>query len=211
MTGYRLYGWPQTGSMGIEGALAEAAVPHEVIQVDLQTDANLAAEFTALNPRQQVPTLVLPDGTVVTECPAIMAHIADAFPQARLAPEPGSSARARHDRWMAFSHANIYEAMLREAYSDRYTADPATAPAVSAAATAYIRRHFQIFEAELGEGPYLFGQRLSMSDILLWMLCHWTDAEWLATACPKVDRLRATASARPALRAVRASHYGPQV
>jgi glutathione S-transferase len=208
MTGYRLYGWPQTGSMGIEGGLVEAAVPHVVIPVDLLTDANLAAEFTALNPRQQVPTLVLPDGTVVTECPAILAHIADAFPQARLAPEPGSSARARHDRWLAFFHANIYEAMLREAYSDRYTADPATAPAVSAAATAYIRRHFQIFEAELGDGPYLFGQRLSMADILLWMLCHWTDADWLATTCPKIERLRVTASARPALRAVLDRHYG---
>lgn len=210
MTGYRLYGWPQTGSMAIEGALAEAGVRFEVIAVDLQADANLTADFTALNPRQQLPTLVLPDGTVVTECPAILAHIADAFPQARLAPEPGSSARARHDRWTAFFHANIYEAMLREAYSDRYTTDPATAPAVSAAATAYIHRHFQIFEGELGEGPYLFGRKLSMSDILLWMLCYWTDADWLAATCPGIDRLRATASARPALGAVLARHYGPK-
>jgi GST-like protein len=210
MADYRLYGWRQTGSMGIEAALIEAGVPHQVIEVDLQADANLAAEFTALNPRQQVPTLVLPDGTVVTECPAIMAHIADAFPQARLAPEPGSSARARHDRWMAFFHANIYEGMLREAYSDRYTADPATAPAVSAGATDYVRRHFLIFEADLGEGPYLFGQRLSMSDILLWMLCHWTDADWLVATCPKIERLRATASARPALAAVLERHYSLQ-
>lgn len=210
MAGYTLYGWRQTGSMAIEAALLEAGVPHVVIQVDLQADANLGDAFTALNRRQQVPTLVLPDGTVVTECPAILAHIADAFPQARLAPEPGSSARARHDRWSAFFHANIYEAMLREFYSDRYTADPATAAAVHTAAADYARRHFEIFEAELGDGPYLFDQRISVADILLWMLCSWTDAEWLATNCQKIDRLRAAASARPALAVVLDQHYGAE-
>ncbi len=210
MPGYRLYGWRQTGSMAIEAALAEAAVPHDYLPVSRKTDANLRPEFTAINPRQQLPALVLPDGTVVTEGPAILSHIADAFPQARLAPERGSSARATHDRWLAFLHANVYEAMLRESYPDRYTTDPACAPAVSAAATAYVHWHFRILEAELGDGPFFFGPRLSMIDIYLWMLCCWVDAGWLADTCPAIDRLRAAASARPALAAVLDRHFGPE-
>ena len=211
MAGYRLYGRRETGSSAIEAALEEARVPCLGLEIGPGTATAQMAEFEALKPRGQVPVLVLPAGTVVTECPAILNHIADAFPQARLAPEPDSSARATHDRWLAFFHANVYEGFLREFYADRYTADPTGAAAVSAAATAHIRAHLIQFDTQLGDGPYLFGARLTVCDIFVWMLCQWTDADWLATACRPVDRLRATASARPALGAVLARHSGPPV
>jgi glutathione S-transferase len=206
--GYRLYGWRQTGSMAVEAALDEAAVAHTFIPVSRKTDENLTPDYTAINPRQQLPALVAPDGTVITEGPAILVHIADAHPQAHLIPAPGSTARARHDRWLAYLHANVYEAMLREAYPDRYTDDPDGAAGVKAAATAYVERHFEILEGQLGPGPFAFGDRMQMLDIYLWMLCWWADADWLAVACPGIFRLREAAQARPALAAVWARHFG---
>lgn len=206
--GYILYGWRQTGSMAVEAALAEAGVAHEFVAVSRKTDANKGPEFTAINPRQQLPALVLPDGTVVTEGPAILSHIGDAHPEAGLVPLPGSPARATHDRWTAFFHANVYEAMLRELRPTAYTVDGAGAEAVKQAAILYTRRHFTLFEAELAPGPFLLGDRLQMFDIYLWMLCYWMDADWLATACPRIRRLQMTASARPALSAVAARHFG---
>jgi glutathione S-transferase len=194
--------------MAIEAALAEAGVAHGFVPVSRKTDANKAPEFTAINPRQQLPALVLPDGTVVTEGPAILSHIADAHTGAGLIPTPGSAARATHDRWMAFFHANVYEAMLRELAPARYTTDATGAAGIRAAAISYTRWHFQIFEAQLGAGPYLLGDRLQMFDIYLWMLCYWVDADWLATACPRIHRLQKTADARPALAAVAARHFG---
>lgn len=194
--------------MAIEAALAEAGVAHEFVPVSRATDATKSAAFTAINPRQQLPVLVTPDGTVITEGPAILAHIADAHPEAGLIPTPGGSARAIHDRWTAFFHANVYEAMLRELAPARYTTDPAGAAGIKAAAIAYTQRHFEIFEAQLGQGPYLLGDRLQMFDIYLWMLCYWVDPDWLAAACPKIRRLQLTASARPALSAAVERHFG---
>lgn len=206
--GYKLYGWRQTGSMAIEAALAEAGIAHDFVPVSRKEDENFGPAFTAINPRQQLPALVCPDGTVVTEGPAILTHLADAHPLSGMIPTPGSTARARHDRWMAFLHANVYEAMLRELRPQSYTDDPTSAPSVKSAATAYVQRHFQILDGQLGLGPFLFGERLQMLDIYLWMLCWWVDADWLAATCPGITRLRDAAQARPALATVWARHFG---
>lgn len=205
---YKLYGWRQTGSMAIEAALAEANIAYDFVPVSRKTDENLGPAFTAINPRQQLPALICPDGTVVTEGPAILTHLADAHPAAGLIPVPGSTARARHDRWMAFLHANVYEAMLRELRPSGYTDDPAGAPSVKSAATAYVQRHFQILEGQIGPGPFLLGERIQMFDIYLWMLCWWVDADWLAATCPHITSLRDAAQARPALATVWERHFG---
>lgn len=206
--GYRLYGWRQTGSMAVEAALDTAGIAHDFVPVSRKTDANLAPDFTAINPRQQLPALVAPDGTVITEGPAILSHLADAHPEAGLIPPPGSTARARHDRWMAYLHANVYEAMLRELNPARYTDDPDGAAPVKTAATAYVERHFEILEGQLGPGPFLLGDRMQMVDIYLWMLCWWVDADWLAVTCPGIFHLRDAAQSRPALAAVWSRHFG---
>jgi GST-like protein len=206
--GYTLYGWRQTGSMAVEAAMAEAGIPHDVVQISRKTDENLGPAYTAVNPRQQLPSLVLPDGTVVTEGPAILSHLGDAHPAAGLIPPPGSPARATHDRWTAFFHANVYEAMLRELRPASYTQNGVGAAEVKQAAILYTQRHFSLFEAELGAGPYLLGDRLQMFDIYLWMLCYWVDAAWLAANCPRINRLWKSADARPALAAVALRHFG---
>jgi glutathione S-transferase len=209
MARYRLYGWKQTGSMAPEAALEELGAPYDAIPVSRETDANLLPGFLAINPRGQLPALVMPDGTVVTEGPAILTHLGDAFPAAGMIPAAGSSARATHDRWMAFCQANIYEGMLRQYYSDRYTADPAGVAGVKAAADDYVDRHFALLDAALtGEGPFLFGARLSMVDIYVWMLCYWLDEGKLHALWHRVARLFDAADARPALRGVAARHFG---
>lgn len=208
MAQYKLYGWRQTGSMAIEAALDEAGVAYDFVPVSRATDENRKEAFARINPRQQLPALVLPDGTAIAEGPAILSHIGDAHPGAGLIPAPGSAARARHDRWMAYFHCNVYEGMLRQLRPADYTADPAGAVGVKAAADAYVERHFRIFEAELGDGPYLMGERLQMFDIYLWMLNWWMDDAWLRAECPRIHRLGQTANARPALAAVAVRHFG---
>lgn len=205
---YRLYGWRQTGSMAIEAALEEAGVPYDFVPVSRATDENLSEAFARINPRQQVPALALPDGTLIAEGPAMLSHIGDAHPAAGLIPAPGRAARAQHDRWMAYFHCNVYEAMLRQLKPGAYTTDPAGAAGVKAAADDYINRHFRIFEATLGDGPYLMGAGFQMFDIYLWMLNWWMDDAWLAAECPRIHRLGRTANSRPVLAAVAARHFG---
>ena len=202
MAGYVLYGKPGFGSAVVEAACAEAGVDYAFVATEKGAGGVYGAEFLALNPRGQVPVLVLPDGSAMTETAAMLLHLADAFPAAGLAPVPGSAARAQHDRWLTFIHANIYEAILRLNYPDRYVSDPAAAPAVREAAITSAQWHFELFEGALGAGPYLFGARLSMVDLYAWMLAGWVAQAPLAAACPKVMRLCAAVAGRPALAGV---------
>ena len=209
--GYALYGRRQTGSMAIEAALALAGADWVLHQTPRPTTEAELAALQRVNPRGQVPILIHPDGTVITEGPAILLHIADAFPTARIAPTPGSAARAWHDRWLAFFQANVYEGMLRELFPDRYTTDPASAPSVATAATAYVRRHFLIFEAILPTHPtqgFLCGPDPTVLDIYLWMLCFWIDADWLAANCPSFSAHWHRTRALPALSPIEAAHFG---
>ena len=202
MAGYKLYGRPGAGNMAVEAAFAELGVAYDLIEVQKAADGSLDAGFHSLNPRGQVPALMLPDGSVMTETAAILLHLADAFPQSGLAPAPGSSARAQHDRWLTFAHANLYEGILRLFYPDRYVSDPSAALAVEDAARSYVLQHFAIYQGALGAGPYHFGDKLSVLDLMVWMLSGWVEPEPLAATCPKVVHLAAAVSARPSLAAV---------
>jgi GST-like protein len=208
MTGYTLYGRLDTGSAATEAALAEAGAQYAVIAVPKDPDAAASDGYHRVNPRGQVPALVHPDSTVITEGTAILMHIADAFPKARLAPAPGSSARARHDRWLLFFHANVYEGELRRFYPERYTNDPEGVPGVQSAAEDYVKRHYVLFEAQIEDTDYALGQQITVLDIYLWMLVQWFDREWLAANCPRLLAVTDRVAARPRVAPIHAAHFG---
>jgi glutathione S-transferase len=106
---YTLYSRKDTGGFAVEAALAKAHADTKVIEID-KSSQRTSADFGKLNPMRQVPTLVLPDGTVMTESAAMVIHVADAFPTSELAQRPGSTAHARFLRWMLFMAVNLYEA-----------------------------------------------------------------------------------------------------
>ena len=205
---YTLYGSPGSGSASVEAALVEIGTPFENFAIITKNGDHLEPTFSAINPRQQVPALRLPDGSVMTEGAAMMLHLADAFPEARLAPPPGSSARAQHDRWLIFMAVNVYEGELRKNYADRYSSDPNGAEAVQRAADTYVKRHYDILESAMGKGPYFFGDQYTMLDIYIWMLVFWMDWTWLSEHCPKISALALAVSRRPAINSVHAIHNG---
>ena len=77
----------------------------------LQYAASMKApEYLAINPMGKVPAIVH-GGVVVTECAAICAYLADAFPDAGLAPPPGDEARGPYYRWLFFAAGPIEAAV----------------------------------------------------------------------------------------------------
>src|SRR5207302_8441681 len=82
-------------------------------------------------------SLVLPDGTPMFESAAILIHLTDAHPTARLAPVAGSTAHAGFLQWMLFLSSSVYEAALRIYYPERYSsAGQAAGPQIKAQALA---------------------------------------------------------------------------
>lgn len=204
---YRLYESINSGSCAVEAALAETGAPYETILTSTGDGQHMTEAYRAINPRQQVPALVLPDGSIMTEGAAMLLHLTDAFPDARLAPPPGSSARAQHDRWLVFMAVNIYEGALRMTYPDRYSDDPEGGAAVLSNATTYVNRHYLLLEQAAGPGPFFFVDRLTMVDIYLWMLSYWVDRDWFTASCPRLARLVGHVRDRPAITPVHVKHF----
>src|SRR5689334_4619956 len=100
MAPYILYGDRRSGSCAVEMALAEIGAPFTLRDVPLDGDHQLAAAYRRINPMGRVPTLLLPDGTVMTESLAILLTLADRHPEAALLPPPSDTDRARALRWM---------------------------------------------------------------------------------------------------------------
>ena len=205
---YKLYGTTGTGTCAVKAALTEAGAPFEEVEVTTREKQHLTEEYRQINPRQQVPSLMLPDGSIMTEGSVMLLHIADAHPELGLAPAPGTPERAQHDRWLIFFAVNVYEGMLRNLMGERYTTDTNGKQGVEEAARAYVDRHFSIFEETLGDGPYVFGDNFSTLDIYMWMIAQWMDAAWLEANCPKIVRLANTVKVRPKIVPIHEENFG---
>jgi glutathione S-transferase len=89
--------------------LEEVGQPYHTEVLDFATTAKTDA-FLALNPMGKVPVIRHGD-VVVTECAAICAYLADAFPEAGLAPAPAPAARADYYRWLFFAAGPVEAAV----------------------------------------------------------------------------------------------------
>ncbi len=78
---YKLYDWNQTGRTSVRAALAELEISFELVEIDFRSGAQFSDEYMRINPRQQVPSLEFPDGSILTEITAILMHLADTHPE----------------------------------------------------------------------------------------------------------------------------------
>jgi glutathione S-transferase len=91
--------------------LEEVGAPYETHLLDYGTTMK-AADYLRINPMGKVPAIRHGD-TVVTECAAVCAYLADAFPAAGLAPAP--EARGDYYRWMFFAAGPVEAAVTNRA------------------------------------------------------------------------------------------------
>jgi glutathione S-transferase len=92
---------PMSRGRIVRWMLEEVGRPYRTEILSYQTDMK-GADYLAINPMGKVPA-IRHGGAVVTECGAICAYLADAFPEAGLAPPPGDERRAPYYRWMFFA------------------------------------------------------------------------------------------------------------
>lgn len=117
---HTLYGSPGSGSASVEMALRAAALEYRVLR-DCEWEPGPALpELRLINPLGQIPTLVLPGGTVMTESAAILIHLGLAHPMHGLLPEkPDDCALAL--RGLVFVAANCYPPVSIIDYPGRWT------------------------------------------------------------------------------------------
>jgi glutathione S-transferase len=197
---YKLFWAKSMGSMVPEVLFEEIGVEYEKVPIDMDKEENRSAEFLAINPLGQIPTLVLPDDTVMTESAAMVLQITDRHPEAKLAPPAGSSEGARFQRWLLFMATTIYPAEQRLFYADRITTDASAVAGVEARARADMDSYFAILNDALNPGPYLLGESFSAIDVYLWMFVKWhPEPAQLFSDNPRIAKLVELVEARPSV------------
>ncbi|KRE00497.1 glutathione S-transferase [Bosea sp. Root670] len=153
-----------------------------------------SADYKALNPMGKVPTLVHGD-TVITECAAICAYMADAFPQAGLAPAPNSRSRGPYYRWMFFAAGPVEAAVASKAFGLEVPPDRARAIGYGTYADT-----MDTLEYAVTRGEYLTGDRFSAADVYVGSQVLWGLQFGTIEKRPAFEAYGARISARPAAR-----------
>ena len=90
----KLFYAPNTCALASHIALEEAGADYQTVRLDFRADEQRKPEYLAINPKGRVPALATDRG-ILTETPAILAFVAQSFPQAKLAPLDDPFAFAR--------------------------------------------------------------------------------------------------------------------
>jgi GST-like protein len=113
---YTLYGTQSSGSCIVEIALQRCGVPWQQVDASPWGDAAGMEALGQINPLRQIPTLQLPDGSVLTESAAILIHLGLEYPGAGLL----VGNRAQIMRGQVYIAANCYSAITIIDYPQRF-------------------------------------------------------------------------------------------
>jgi GST-like protein len=203
MTKYHLIASKSCGSMIVEAALALSKLPYEVDLIPYGKPGPQRDRLLALNPLGQVPTLVLPDGGVMTESAAIILHIADHAPEARLIPAPKDPARPMFLRWLEFIVAAIYPTFTYGDDPKRWASDEAAGKHLRKATDEHRKKLWRHFASQTPCKPWVLGETFSALDLYVAVMNMWRPGPaWFKKECPHLAAIAARVEKLEPLRAV---------
>ncbi|HEY9552288.1 glutathione S-transferase family protein [Allosphingosinicella sp.] len=196
---WRLYGARGWGSTLAEGVLAWAGVPFEFEDVEgFDTPGPERDLLLAVNPLARVPTLVAPGGAVLTESAAIVLHLAELHPEAKLAPSVADSKRPAFLNRLIWFVSAVYPTFTYRDYPERWA--PGAAEQLTERVDAFRLSLWHQFEEELGNGPWILGDEPSALDLYVTVMSRWRPRRaWFAEHCPKLHAIALKGEALPQL------------
>ncbi len=197
-----LYYRPGAASLVVHAALEEVGAEYNLIRATRENGVFGPPEAARLNPAGRVPTMSF-DGVAMTESIACLMHISDLYPDAALAPAPGTSERGQWYRWLAYLVSPVQSAFYGFIAPSRY-APVAAQDAVKAHAIEALDGYRTMLDARLAaNGPYLLGERFTGADLFLFMLTRWgrrLERRWWEA--PALGNHYRTIKSRPAIQRV---------
>lgn len=203
---YELYGYPTSGSMAVEMALAELGADYRIHDVDLKQDAQRSSSYASINPQRKLPTLVTPSGETLTESVAILLTLDERHPESELLPKDPAD-RAQALRWLMFVATEIYPIVEINDYPERFSPEGQSGKAVREVARSIWRDRWRVIEQEICGNPFLMSSGFCVTDIYIAVVSRWAQQDqWRPANVPKVEALTAAVAARPALGSIWSRH-----
>ena len=193
----QLYYAPNTVALASLIVLEEVGAPYTPVRLDFSRNAQRAQPYLALNPKGRVPALVTPKGTL-TETPAILTWLGQAFPSANLLPaDPFGFARVQE--LLAYLCSTVHVSHAHKRRGARWSDDPAVVAALPLKVAQNMGDHFAYLEQRF-TGPFAMGDHFTVADPYLFILASWLEGDGVDIArFPRIAAHFAALSARPAV------------
>lgn len=166
----KLYFSPGACSLASHISLREAAIPFELVRVDLSTKRTAdGRDFHLVNPKGYVPALELKTGLVLTESAAVLQYIADQAPALCLAPPAGTMPRYRMQEWLSFIASELHKVFTP-------FFDPTATAESQSAARGKLAGRLGWLASCLSEPRFLLGDAFSVADAYLFVILRACEA-----------------------------------
>jgi glutathione S-transferase len=198
---YTLYYYPANANAAPHMLLEEIGAEYKLALVDRKADRQKSEEYRKINPNGRIPALQ--DGKLVLfESAAIVLHLVDHHPEARMAPQPGTAERAKFYQWLIFLTNSLQEELMIYQYPDRLTGKDAKAMGyVMQGAEKRAGQFLDVIDDHLKtNGPLFLGDQVSAVDLYLVMLARWARPMTKPPRSrPHVAKLLDLVASRPAV------------
>jgi glutathione S-transferase len=188
----KLYYSPGACSLSPHIALCEAGLPYDLVKVDLKAKKlENGDDYLKVNPKGQVPALVLDSGELVTEGPVIVQMIADKAAGKSLAPARDTAERYKLLEWLNFVGTELHKNF-----------GPMFSPVLADDAKAFFKDRvmgkFRYLDGVLAGRDYLMGKQFTVADGYLFTMLSWADRmNFDLSAMPNLLAYKARVGARP--------------
>ena len=196
---FTLFYAPRTCALASHIALEEAGAKYEARRIDFSKAEQQSADYLAINPKGRVPALATPRG-VLTETPAILAFVAQSFPEKRLAPLYDPFALAELQAFNSYICSTLHVAHAHGPRGSRWADDPAAIEAMKKKVPETVHACFDLIERTMLRGPWVMGETYSVADAYLFTVAGWIEGDGVDPArLPRVIEHRSRMMERPAV------------
>ena len=171
--------------------LEEVGQPYETVLLDFATTMK-APDYLAINPMGKVPAIKHGD-TVVTEAAAVCADLADAFPQANLAPAQGSKLRGPYYRWLFYGAGPVEAMGTNHALGLKPPDDKCSMVGYGSR-----EQVLDVLERAVSQSEYLLGDKFSAADVYLGSHIGWGMQFGTIETRPSFEAYAGRLAGRPA-------------
>ena len=198
---FKLYYGPGTCARASHIALEEAGAAYTTERLDFKSNQQNSAEYLEVNPKGRVPALVTDHG-VLTETPAMLAFIAQSFPQAKLAPDD-AFAFAQAQSFNSYLCSTVHINHAHKMRGPRWATDESSFADMKRKVPQTMAASFALIERDMVKGPWVMGEQYTVCDPYLFTLASWLEGDSVDIAqFPKVADHYTRMSERPAVQKV---------
>ena len=196
----KLYFAPNTCALATHIALEEAGADYELASVSFAANEQQGDAYRAVNPKARVPAM-LTDRGILTETPAMLAYVAQRFPDARLAPLDDPCQFARVQEFNSYICSTVHVAHAHRMRGYRWADEPSSFADMKRKVPQSVGACYDLIEQHMLKGPWVMGEDYTICDPYLFTLAQWIEGDGVDTArLTKVMEHRRRMSERPAVR-----------